>query len=307
MADNSALAAHTHTGCSLLRCLLHPPSPLTPHRMVTHPVTGKPLLLGPAVDAKSSRLGNTSLGAPAPQLFGVEVQTAHNHNTGLGLGSGMGTLSGVSGSGSLGSPGSSTSRVRRQSSIGSKPRRRTSSAAAGTAAGGGGGVGGSSAMVMGSDTMLDLGLSMEASHSSDGAMLAVQAVNAAASSAMKHMPAINGLGTGAGVSQGCDLDCHGATQGSQFEHAAASSAEGYADALGSASSLAPAAPGTEIAVDLMSYQGLLDRQGFVTSSIMCTNGVRNWGAGTWGVSSNAPGQAPTMYEGDVFVDTQMLE
>jgi hypothetical protein len=31
-------------------------------RMLTHPVTGKPLLLGPAVGAKTSRLGNNSLG-----------------------------------------------------------------------------------------------------------------------------------------------------------------------------------------------------------------------------------------------------
>ncbi|WIA31845.1 hypothetical protein OEZ86_002710 [Tetradesmus obliquus] len=46
-------------------------------RMLTHPVTGKPLLLGPAVDAKSSRLGNTSLGAPAPQLFGMDLQATH--------------------------------------------------------------------------------------------------------------------------------------------------------------------------------------------------------------------------------------
>ncbi|KAF6265773.1 hypothetical protein COO60DRAFT_761901 [Scenedesmus sp. NREL 46B-D3] len=46
-------------------------------RMLTHPVTGRPLLLGPAVDAKSSRLGNTSLGAPAPQLFGMDLQSSH--------------------------------------------------------------------------------------------------------------------------------------------------------------------------------------------------------------------------------------
>jgi hypothetical protein len=45
-------------------------------RAVLHPVTGALLALGPAVDAKKSRVGNTSLGAPAPRLFGVDLAPA---------------------------------------------------------------------------------------------------------------------------------------------------------------------------------------------------------------------------------------
>jgi hypothetical protein len=41
--------------------------------MLTHPVTGKPLLLGPAVGAKTSRLGNNSLGTLWAKGAGLEL------------------------------------------------------------------------------------------------------------------------------------------------------------------------------------------------------------------------------------------
>lgn len=49
---------HVMPCCALVCCTVV----LCVCRMLTHPVTGKPLLLGPAVDAKTSRLGNTTLG-----------------------------------------------------------------------------------------------------------------------------------------------------------------------------------------------------------------------------------------------------
>lgn len=61
MAHKGQQARVCAVSCFLQFVLHYAVCPLL-RRMLTHPVTGKPLLLGPAVGAKTSRLGNTSLG-----------------------------------------------------------------------------------------------------------------------------------------------------------------------------------------------------------------------------------------------------